>query len=240
MEGKNVRRPLAATMSSSSVQGTQSQKLSEVSNKSHSTFIIKKDKSNAITHEDVDKKQSSSASAPITHETKENKNPQVVMHKSEDRVQQQRKLSFSLQSENKPKQDIQNNIFPSNSNLNGSKNLDSHESNNKNSKNVHPPVSMKPEQKQPIQYAKAQPSNLYNTRPKIITVEGQQYLVLSVIGQGMSCEVVRVQDLSNNDLRAIKCVNINKMDKESVEGCLQEILLLDKLRAPCIVNMYHL
>ncbi|XP_014485280.1 PREDICTED: uncharacterized protein LOC106749883 isoform X2 [Dinoponera quadriceps] len=61
-------------------------------------------------------------------------------------------------------------------------------------------------------------------------------------GEGMSGEVLRVQDLSCGELRAIKCVDLNKMDKESAQGCLDEISLLHKLQAPCIVRMfdYHI
>ena len=53
------------------------------------------------------------------------------------------------------------------------------------------------------------------------------------------CKSTRlVYDLATSELRAVKCLNLSKMDKDSVEGCLQEICLLDK--APYIVHMYNL
>lgn len=42
----------------------------------------------------------------------------------------------------------------------------------------------------------------------------------------------------NQELRAIKCVDLSKMDKEAAHGCLQEICLLSKLQDSCIIKMY--
>ncbi|KAJ8679895.1 hypothetical protein QAD02_015682 [Eretmocerus hayati] len=75
-------------------------------------------------------------------------------------------------------------------------------------------------------------------KPKVITVNNVNYLKLGVLGHGMSCEVIKVQDLSTSEFRAIKCVNLSQMDRDAAQGCLQEICLLDKLKAPCVVNMY--
>ncbi|EFN86837.1 Dual specificity protein kinase TTK [Harpegnathos saltator] len=83
------------------------------------------------------------------------------------------------------------------------------------------------------------PSNIPQQRQrKTLFVKDREYLILGSLGQGMSGEVLRVQDLSCGELRAIKCVNLNKMDKESAQGCLDEISLLHKLQAPCVVRMF--
>lgn len=73
---------------------------------------------------------------------------------------------------------------------------------------------------------------------KTLFVKDKEYLILGFLGRGMSGEVLRVQDVSSGELHAIKCVNLNKMDKESAQGCLDEILMLRKLQAPCIVTMF--
>ncbi|XP_076233388.1 dual specificity protein kinase monopolar spindle 1 [Calliopsis andreniformis] len=73
---------------------------------------------------------------------------------------------------------------------------------------------------------------------RTIFVKGKEYLILGILGQGMSGEVLRVQNLSSLELCAIKCVNLNRMDKDSAQGCLEEISMLHKLQAPCIVKMF--
>lgn len=73
---------------------------------------------------------------------------------------------------------------------------------------------------------------------KTLFVKDREYLILGCLGRGMSGEVLRVQDLSCGELRAIKCVDLNKMDRESGQGCLDEISLLRKLQAPCVVRMF--
>ena len=88
----------------------------------------------------------------------------------------------------------------------------------------------------PISQKNGQNSGQY----KMITVNEFQYMILGTLGQGMSCEVYRAQDLHSSELRAIKCVNMSKFDKDAAQGCLQEICMLDKLRDPCIVHMYSL
>ncbi|XP_003490891.1 dual specificity protein kinase TTK [Bombus impatiens] len=83
------------------------------------------------------------------------------------------------------------------------------------------------------------PSNVPKSRQtRTLFVKGKEYLILGVLGQGMSGEVLRVQDLSSLQLCAIKCVNLNRMDKDSAQGCLEEISMLHKLQAPCIVKMF--
>ncbi|XP_012287709.1 serine/threonine-protein kinase MPS1 [Orussus abietinus] len=74
---------------------------------------------------------------------------------------------------------------------------------------------------------------------KTISVKGIDYLILGTLGRGMSGEVLRVQDLSCGELRAIKCVNLNCMEKEAAQGCLEEINMLHKLQAPCVVKMFN-
>ena len=84
------------------------------------------------------------------------------------------------------------------------------------------------------------PSNILKSKQsKSIFVKGKEYLMLGKLGQGMSGEVLRVQDVvSSPELRAIKCVNLNSMDKDSAQGCLEEISMLRKLQAPCVVKMF--
>ncbi|KOC66033.1 Dual specificity protein kinase TTK [Habropoda laboriosa] len=83
------------------------------------------------------------------------------------------------------------------------------------------------------------PYNISKSRQsKTIFVKGKEYLVLGTLGHGMSGEVLRVQNLSSLELCAIKCVNLKSMDKESAQGCLEEISMLHKLQAPCVVKMF--
>lgn len=73
---------------------------------------------------------------------------------------------------------------------------------------------------------------------KILIVKDKEYLILGSLGRGMSGEVLRVQDTSCGELRAIKCVDLSKMDKDSAQGCLDEISMLHKLQASCVVKMF--
>lgn len=73
---------------------------------------------------------------------------------------------------------------------------------------------------------------------KTLIVKDKEYLILGCLGRGMCGEVLRVQDTSCGELRAIKCVNLSKMDKDSAQGCLDEIFMLHKLQAPCVVKMF--
>ncbi|XP_014203423.1 serine/threonine-protein kinase pakF [Copidosoma floridanum] len=253
-EGKGVRRPLAETMFSASLQGPQLPRLQETPNESQSSLPTTKDSNGALAHENTGEKKPV-CSSHVVHETKENKNPnthdflkseshssyQPAIKNSENHSNSQPSThsghSSTVQPDNKPKTD-HHNLCSSSTSGHSSKSHDSHKSRESLSI-AHPSVPAQVEQIPTVQYTKTHQNNVYNSRQKIITVQGQQYLVLSVIGQGMSGEVVRAQDLSNLDLRAIKCVNLNKMDRESVQGCLQEICMLDKLKAPCIVHMYN-
>ncbi|XP_015596734.1 probable myosin light chain kinase DDB_G0279831 [Cephus cinctus] len=82
------------------------------------------------------------------------------------------------------------------------------------------------------------PPQRMKTFGKTMKVKEKEYLILGKLGQGMCGEVLRVQDLSSGELRAIKCVNLNKIDKETAEGCLEEISMLHKLQAPCVIRMF--
>lgn len=73
---------------------------------------------------------------------------------------------------------------------------------------------------------------------KTLIVKDKEYLILGSLGRGMSGEVLRVQDVSCGELRAIKCVDLSKMDKDSAQGCLDEISMLHKLQASCVVKMF--
>ena len=71
-----------------------------------------------------------------------------------------------------------------------------------------------------------------------ITVNGKKYLVLGSLGEGMCGHVLRVQDLASSELKAVKFVNLNRLDKEAAQGCMQEISMLHRLQAPCVVKMF--
>lgn len=73
---------------------------------------------------------------------------------------------------------------------------------------------------------------------KTLIIKDKEYLILGSLGRGMSGEVLRVQDTSCGELRAIKCVDLSKMDKDSAQGCLDEISMLHKLQASCVVKMF--
>ncbi|XP_024891463.1 serine/threonine-protein kinase MPS1 [Temnothorax curvispinosus] len=73
---------------------------------------------------------------------------------------------------------------------------------------------------------------------KTLIVKDTEYTILGSLGRGMSGEVLRVQNTSCGELRAIKCVDLSKMDKDSAQGCLDEISMLHKLQAPCVVKMF--
>lgn len=72
---------------------------------------------------------------------------------------------------------------------------------------------------------------------QLINVKGIEYVVLGKLGQGMSGNVFRVQEVKTGELRAIKCVDLSQIDKETAQGCLEEVALLERLRAPCIIHM---
>jgi len=73
---------------------------------------------------------------------------------------------------------------------------------------------------------------------KTLFIKDREYLIMGSLGRGMSGEVLRVQDLSCSEMRAIKCVDLSKMDKDSAQGCLDEISMLRKLQAPCVIKMF--
>ncbi|XP_076285730.1 dual specificity protein kinase monopolar spindle 1 [Lasioglossum baleicum] len=106
-----------------------------------------------------------------------------------------------------------------------------------NKQNQQPEPKRSPDNAPNVQFS-IPPNTPKPTQSKTIFVKGKEYLILGSLGQGMSGEVLRVQDLSTLVLCAIKCVNLNRMDKESAQGCLEEISMLHKLQAPCIVRMF--
>ena len=75
-------------------------------------------------------------------------------------------------------------------------------------------------------------------RNEFLKVKQVQYRNLGIIGKGMSGKVYRVQNSSNNELQAIKFVDLSNLDKEGIQGCLEEIRMLHKLQAPCIIRMF--
>ncbi|XP_034194254.2 dual specificity protein kinase monopolar spindle 1 [Osmia lignaria lignaria] len=83
------------------------------------------------------------------------------------------------------------------------------------------------------------PSNIPKSKQgRALLIKGKEYLILGTLGHGMSGKVLRAQDLSSLELCAIKCVNLTCMEKDSAQGCLEEISMLHKLQAPCVVKMF--
>ena len=75
-------------------------------------------------------------------------------------------------------------------------------------------------------------------KDEFLIVKNVRYRNLGLVGRGMSGKVYRVQNLLDNELRAIKFVDLSKLDKEGIDGCLEEIRMLHKLQAPCIIKMF--
>lgn len=73
--------------------------------------------------------------------------------------------------------------------------------------------------------------------PKLY-IKDKEYVCLSVLGRGMSGQVLKAYEIASTELRAIKCVNLSTMDKDTAQGCLNEIEMLGKLQASCIVRMF--
>lgn len=241
MENKSVRRPLADSMFSAPSHGPHLPKLPEFPHESQPSPPVSS-RENAVVQENILEKKPVYNSSQVTYETKENRNPNPHELRNENYGNNQAKL---LQSESRqsvhPKNEMQkveyahqNNAYASSRSVERQENYQVRES-----QSIQPPTpSQEPRQRQ---CSMPPQMNVFNPRQnKIITVKNTHYVVLGVIGRGMSCEVVRAQDLGSLEMRAIKCVDLSKMEKETVKGCLQEICMLDKLRAPCIVNMYSL
>ena len=259
-------------MYSSSTHGSHLPRLQEIPKEFQPSPPISRDNSNATVQESAVEKKPVYSSSQITHDTKENRNPNSHdISKSESQPKSsvsESRHSVSSLPDNKQQMEYHGNAYNS---IQAQRKVENYESYHKrDSLNVHTqpatshsqpvishpqpvishsqplishpqPTTKQPQQMQTIQCSIPQQTNSWNSRQnKVLTINGRQYLVLGVLGQGMSCEVVRVQDLTTSELRAVKCVNLSKMDKDSVEGCLQEICLLDKLKAPCIVHMYNL
>ncbi|XP_043476918.1 serine/threonine-protein kinase mph1 [Leptopilina heterotoma] len=77
-----------------------------------------------------------------------------------------------------------------------------------------------------------------NRNDEYIVVKKVTYRNLGLIGKGMSGQVFRVQNLANNQIQAVKFFNFNQLDKEGIQGCLDEIKMLHKLQAPCVIKMF--
>ncbi|OXU25556.1 hypothetical protein TSAR_012389 [Trichomalopsis sarcophagae] len=270
-ESKSFRRPLAETMYSAPIHGPQLPRLQEAPNETNHSPPISRESGSIVKPDNFQEKKPVYSSTHVTHETKENRNPnphEIVKNEGHAKLAaSESRHSIHPHIESKPKMEYHSNAY---SNMQPPRTSDNYQvkeshppitsqavqmqtihnaysnmqpprtSDNYQVKESHPPITSQAEQMQTIQCSIPQQLNSWNSRQnKIITVKDRQYLVLGVLGQGMSCEVVRAQDLSSSELRAIKCVNLSKMDKDSAQGCLQEICMLDRLKAPCIVHMYN-
>ncbi|XP_058801559.1 probable serine/threonine-protein kinase mps1 [Phymastichus coffea] len=241
-ENKSVRRPLADSMFSVSAQGPQLPKLQEFPHESQpSPSVTSRD--NISVQDNILEKKSLYKSAQTPCELKENRNPNPHENvRTENYENSQVKLSqsehrHSIHSKNDMQKVEYANVHQSNMYV-PSRSVERQENYQvRESQGVSAPATS--QESRPMQRSIPQQIHMFNSRQnKIITVKNNHYLVLGALGHGMSCEVVRAQDLASLEMRAIKCVDLSKMEKETVQGCLQEILMLDKLRAPCIVNMY--
>lgn len=248
-ESKTVRRPLETVLPAISHHGSQLSKLQEVSSE-----IPKKSSTPNTNHpikENIDNepfyiKQEKIENQPLysipisSTGHKENKNPNSYkLAENENNPCNQQKMSVI--------DSIKSNHSYVDSNLKLEYNMQHPPRTIENYKNyqvkenqsMHPCVGQVEQissRQRPIQ------TNItcFPKLNRVIKVKNSQYLVLGKLGQGMSGEVLWVYDVSTSEARAIKCVDLRKMDKEAATGCLQEIRMLDQLRAPCIVHMYSL
>ncbi|XP_014231636.1 serine/threonine-protein kinase mph1 [Trichogramma pretiosum] len=241
-EHKSVRRPLAETMGSSQAYGPQLPRLQEVPNESQMTPPLTQDTSSASRQGNLSERKSVYKTTISNQEINNRHSSNSDKIRSEANIQQNLSAPDSSHSSNsfdemKPKTNHHNNAYQSSKKLpRVTDNYNNYPP--KESHSSQPVAQTKSSQSEPVPKIQCTVPQKDTRQSKIITVKDRQYLVLGVLGTGMSCQVVRAQDLSTSELRAIKCVNLNKMDREAAEGCLQEICMLDKLKAPCIVHMY--
>lgn len=227
--------------------GSQLSKLQEVSSENPSNSSVSNTnhqmKQESVENEAFYTKQDKAEVQPLYNAPhavtghKENQNPNSYSLENENNVcNQQKLLSKDSIKPNKPYAD--SNLKLEYNIQNPPRKIDSFKDHQiKDSQNVHPRVTQAEQltiRPRPIQ------TNVtsFPKLNRVITVNNSQYLVLGKLGQGMSGEVLWVYDLGTSQSRAIKCVNLSKMDKDAAKGCLQEIVMLDKLKAPCIVHMY--
>ena len=68
------------------------------------------------------------------------------------------------------------------------------------------------------------------THSSNIEVNGKSYEIFEKLGQGGFSKVYKCVDAETKDVRAIKYVDLEKVDKQSEEGILNEIEHLKKLK----------
>ncbi|XP_046738946.1 probable serine/threonine-protein kinase mps1 isoform X2 [Diprion similis] len=243
--------------SSNNVANKHAQSLQESSNqRSISVPLINNEKFNWQMSLDLTNSIASSASlaAPLAS-CKEQLNYESVLNKDDSSIPKSNCTEFQgnrdmcekkhslnrnseeeliLNHESKPKTEVQTNKRSSSPKLDGKK--------------IDLPIPVNQDKPRILQDAKPNPENVQfsiaskvqnKKYGKMISVKGSEYLVLGNLGQGMSGEVLRVQDVKTGELRAIKCVDLSCIDKETAQGYLEEVSLLDKLRAPCIIHMFN-
>ena len=64
----------------------------------------------------------------------------------------------------------------------------------------------------------------------LIEVDGQSYEIFEKLGQGGFSKVYKCMDVNSKDVRALKYVDLSKVDKASEEGILNEIEHLKNLK----------
>ena len=64
----------------------------------------------------------------------------------------------------------------------------------------------------------------------VIEVDGHSYEIFEKLGQGGFSKVYKCMDVNTKDVRALKYVDLSKVDKASEEGILNEIEHLKNLK----------
>ncbi|XP_018056964.1 PREDICTED: probable serine/threonine-protein kinase mps1 [Atta colombica] len=242
MDVKNVRRPLTDTTV------PRESLVHSVESKMHTRSEIKSMTSDSQTQEDRNKKTNGPSNVKLMQiETnyKDLKSMESIEEIKENKQSNMLGNRNTVQNQNEGKQIIGSNmdikIIHDSRKHSGDHNIIP----NANCKNSH--YSVERQSKDKTMQIVDKMTNVQFTVPlsippqqqgKTLIIKDKEYLILGSLGRGMSGEVLRVQDVSCGELRAIKCVDLSKMDKDSAQGCLDEISLLRKLQAPCIVKMF--
>ncbi|XP_022188642.2 dual specificity protein kinase TTK [Nilaparvata lugens] len=78
-----------------------------------------------------------------------------------------------------------------------------------------------------------------DNKANIIYVNSKPYISLSLLGKGGTSKVFLVQDPSSNKLKAIKCVDLSRVDQMFANAYLNEIELLIKLQeCDTVIKMF--
>ncbi|RZF36216.1 hypothetical protein LSTR_LSTR008542 [Laodelphax striatellus] len=85
----------------------------------------------------------------------------------------------------------------------------------------------------------SQESPIVDNKANMIFVNSKPYISLSLLGKGGTSKVFLVQDPSSNTLKAIKCVDLSRVDQMFANAYLNEIELLIKLQeCDTVIKMF--